>query len=297
MKKVLQQHEITVTEDEQLRVASINILNVENLLHERLEILIQELKQLNPDVLCLQEVMTNISTDVVGILINRLGFTDSYIGADALGLKGAVRYANAILTKKEAHFKEIPLGVTGFNHALPSAVMMEQTFNGKAVTVFSAHLAWGGGNMWVRKHQLEIIAREADRIVSRNPQQVIIAAGDFNEFEDSEAIQYMYGKATGDMHKGTYWVDAWVLHGNPDNTVTVSLNNKLALETAQKFGFNMPEAIPDRRIDYIMVHGWVYGKAGYPLTFERFADAPVNGLTPSDHYGVYSDIYIPYGDS
>lgn len=297
MKKDLAAHNIAVVVQEQMRVASLNILNIQDLMPERLEILIKELKQIQPDILCLQEIITNIDLGIISILSENLGFTCSYVGSDAADLKGENRYANAILTKTPSTFREIPLGVAGFNHTLPSAIIMEQTFNNITVTVFSAHLAWGGGNMWVRKHQLEIIAREADRLASKNPQQVIILAGDLNEFEDSEAIQYMYGKAAGQIHKGTYWVDAWKLHGTLENKITVSLENKLAANTAEKIGFKMVTAIPDRRIDYIMSHGWVYGKAGYPLNFERFADMPVNGLTPSDHYGIFTDIYMPNNNS
>lgn len=294
-KKLLNIENITVTEEEQLRVATINLMHNPVKFDERLELLKKDINNIQPDVLCLQELQTNAQVNMLELLMKELGFKYGHAGTDVQDKYSKARFANAILTNiDDTVFTDIPLGVAGTGTQYASGATANFKMNGKNVHVFSVHLAWGGDNEHLRFHQANIIAREADRLAAKGVKPVIILAGDFNAEPDSATLQYFYGKQIGTLQKGTYWVDAWKLHGSEDNSVTNDPQMPLGQLTARRVGIPFSSLIPKRRIDYILTHGWTHGRQGSPLTFYRWADADnYKTLTVSDHYGLVSDIYIP----
>ena len=279
---------------EQLRVASINLMHNQVKFDERIALLKEHIREIKPDVLCLQEVQTNAKASIVDFLKKELGYSYSHIGTDVKDKYSDARFANAVLTNAEIdNVSSLPLGVAGTGNQYASAAVVELKFNNTVVNIFSVHLAWGGQNEHLRLHQANIIAREAERLETKQDSLVIVA-GDFNCEPDSETLQYFYGKKVGSLHKGTYWVDAWKLHGDEANSITNDPQMPLGKLTARRVGIPLSSLIPKRRIDYILVHGWVHGRKGSPLNFHRWADAEdYRTLTVSDHYGIYSDIYIP----
>ena len=284
-----------ITVEEQLRVASINLMHNPVKFEERIELFKKNIEELQPDILCLQEVQTNAKSSIIDFLKEELGYTYAHVGTDVQDKYSEARFANAILTNIEnVDFKNMPLGISGTGHQYASAVIANFKKNNKDVHVMSVHLAWGGENEHLRLHQANIIAREADRLTARGEHPIVVIGGDFNCEPDSETMRYLYGKEVGTVHKGTYWVDAWKLHGNTSNSVTNDPQMPLGKLTARRVGIPFPSLIPKRRIDYILVHGWAHGRQGSPLNFKRWADAEdYKTLTVSDHYGVASDIYIP----
>ena len=287
--------DIIITEEEQLRIATINLMHNPVKFEERLNLLKQEIVNIKPDVLCLQELQTNSKINMLELLMQELGFNYGHVGTDVEDKYSKARFANAILTNIDnSIFTDIPLGVAGTGTHYASGVVAHFRMNHKDVHVFSVHLAWGGVNEHLRFHQANIIAREADRLTAKGVTPVVVVAGDFNAEPDSETLQYMYGKRIGTMQKGTYWVDAWKLHGDDANSITNDPQMPLGKLTARRVGIPFSSLIPKRRIDYILIHGWVHGRQGSPLTFYRWADADnYKTLTVSDHYGLVSDIYIP----
>lgn len=294
-KKSLTIENITVTEEEQLRIATINLMHNPVKFDERLTLLKNDISKINPDVLCLQELQTNSQINMLELLMDELGFKYGHAGSDVPDKYSKARFANAILTNIEnVSFTDIPLGVAGTGTQYASGVIANFKRNEKDVHVFSVHLAWGGDNEHLRFHQANIIAREADRLTVKGVNPVVVLAGDLNAEPDSETLQYLYGKRIGSLQKGTYWVDAWKLHGDDANSVTNDPQMPLGQLTARRVGIQFSSLIPKRRIDYILTHGWTHGRQGSPLTFHRWADAEkYKTLTASDHYGIMSDIYIP----
>jgi len=76
-------------------------------------------------------------------------------------------------------------------------------------------------------------------------------------------------------------VDSWVAGGGDPYAVTLSTRNPFAPREASRQ--------IDQRIDYVLARP---GTAGQALSVERafVADAPVDGLPPSDHYAVIADL-------
>lgn len=287
---------VTITPEEQFRIASLNMLHNDIRRSERMQMLIEELQTIDADVLCLQEVRTDGEIDILQTLSDALNMKFFHKGTDSEDVKSGNMSCNAILSKTQPESnKTIPLGVSGAQAVFLESVMVSLKFNESEIFIMNAHLAWGGHNGWARQHQLELLVRESERVKIKSPDAVIIIAGDLNEIDSAQPLKYMYGESEGHLVKGTYWVDAWKVHGTSENEITVELNNKLALNTAIGNPSSLfPTVVPPRRIDYILSCGWVYGRKGYPLNFSRFADIPnVNGYTTSDHYGIYTDILIP----
>lgn len=52
--------------------------------------------------------------------------------------------------------------------------------------------------------------------------------------------------------------------------------------------------VPERKIDYIFVQGWIYGQIGSPSNVSLFGSTlTTDGHEISDHYGVIADIWLP----
>jgi endonuclease/exonuclease/phosphatase family metal-dependent hydrolase len=104
-----------------------------------------------------------------------------------------------------------------------------------------------------------------------------VVAGDFNAEPDSSAIRYLTGLHALDG-RSTFWQDAWRLTGGGGAGLTWSNANPHAVLDQE----------PDRRIDYIFsgFHGPMGG--GRPLECHVVGDQPVDGVWPSDHFGVFA---------
>lgn len=78
-------------------------------------------------------------------------------------------------------------------------------------------------------------------------------------------------------------VDSWVAGGGDPLAVTLSTRNPFAPREASRQ--------IDQRIDYVLARP---GTAGQALSVEQafVADAPVDGLPPSDHYAVIADLAL-----
>lgn len=189
------------------------------------------------------------------------------------------------------------------NHCLPAAVEND----GKAqaqyavledgdsvIVVINAHGHWGGHMAPHRERQFKALNTYAGiletQYADRNP--IVLLGGDFNTEPESSVTRYLTG-LQGLQDEGTYWVDTWnMLGAGPGYTSTSDL--KFFHETARNVGILHPQFTPDRRIDYLMIKGWVYGRRGMPLDVSMcFTDEDENGYTASDHYGLVSNIWCP----
>lgn len=164
----------------------------------------------------------------------------------------------------------------------------------RPVIVFSIHGAWGGHRENVREqkflaineHAAELEAKYADR------DPITVIAGDFNTRPDSSSMRFMRGLQS--LHgQGTYWTDAWEALGEGPG-YTSDPTTKLAMQTALEGGIFLPQILPGRRIDYIMVKGWKYGKVGSPIEITLdYTEKDEDGYTVSDHYGLTTKIWNP----
>jgi endonuclease/exonuclease/phosphatase family metal-dependent hydrolase len=285
-----------------IRIATMNVLNTIHDFEERMQEISNQLRDANIDVLSLQECIfahQGKDSDALENMAEELGMkyviTDTLIHHPSKDLT----YGNVTLVKKE-HAILKHHSVTGLDskEANPTLVDILEThinIKGAYVVTFNVHLKWGGENEADRVQQAAYMARRARQIESANPNSQIFITGDFNTEADSDTVRYLTGKHALPETKGTFWIDIWdMLKKTHEDGHTSRNDGTAAVETARNAGIMLPHLLPQRRIDYIMVHGWQYGKSTSPIFIERFGF----GVTPtgralSDHYGLIATVLTP----
>lgn len=176
--------------------------------------------------------------------------------------------------------------VPGLEDYLPvpqcSWAVFGEADSGRAVAVVNLHGIWGGDRAYEREQQMLHAVRWAEslrqQLADRDP--LLILGGDLNAEPESSVVRYLTGLQPIGT-EGTYWVDAWAHAGDDSPGHTTSADSVWFLETARAVGIQRPESVPPRRIDYLFVRDWVYGRRGQPL------DARVD-LTGTDRLGTHA---------
>ena len=176
------------------------------------------------------------------------------------------------------------------------AVLARIAVGQRPVDLISTHNTWGPGREHIRLNQVISIDQvvktrtEYDATLKSLSSPVTILGGDFNCTEDSDSIRFLRGLKVVD-NTSTLWTDTFrSLHSEPGFTST--LENPLAVITAQQVGLNTEFTIPPRRIDFIMSYGYAYGKAGACINSYVVDQSIIEENFPSDHYGIVSDIIL-----
>jgi endonuclease/exonuclease/phosphatase family metal-dependent hydrolase len=145
--------------------------------------------------------------------------------------------------------------------------------------VYSVALDWPPHAGATRLHSLRQLAAlvQQDQQTRRVP---VLVAGDFNSPPDSDEVRALTGRHDAGLTDFVLF-DAWEAAGPPGAAgVTWSRSNPWAA----------PLLLPDRRIDYVFTTGPRRGGAGSPVEARLAGEAAVDGVVPSDHYGVVVDV-------
>lgn len=287
-----------VNDSDILRFGSLNLLNNPSHLRERIPALVQEVSERDIQVLCLQEVLRDDRLLVEEALFNA-GFVSASYGEPVLNKHSGNFDGTAIFSKMVPtaydflSFEEIEQEIMVEKKPIP-AVVARFELNGRSVHVLSCHFAWGSFSEAVRLRQASVISRYARSVKLADSTAVVLAAGDFNARETSSTIRFLHGEQENNLGESTMWVDAWKVHGKPENWVTSDPTYFWGGQTARGVGILNPDMIPKRRIDYILSFDWCYGSAGFPLSYDVFGDKRTGDVSElSDHFGIVSDIYVP----
>lgn len=265
-----------------LKVVTLNLWNDLHLKQERLDILVVELLNEVPDIICFQEVTK----------ATEFGFaTTAHYVAEKIGYHVVVcndmsreEIGTAILSKlpvlKAEEFK--------LSEDNQKAVYAELEHPERNIYIATAHLSWGSlveGERYREALALNsLMSSKLSPESGKLPREPIgIITGDFNALPDSATLQYLRGKSL-EQGANTLWIDSW--EQNQSAGYTSSLSNSNAHITALKSNLNTELTMPERRIDYILSYGYAYGRAGSFRESKLFANHSVNGVIPSDHYGV-----------
>jgi endonuclease/exonuclease/phosphatase family metal-dependent hydrolase len=137
----------------------------------------------------------------------------------------------------------------------------------------------------VREQQAVAAARWIEDLVAERPDRPVVLLGDFDAGPDAASMRFWTGRQSlGGM--SVRYEDAWeVLH--PDEPGhTFSPRNPLVLAGEMKLERG-------RRIDHILVRGGVHGPTLDIADCRLAFDQPVDGIWPSDHFGVIADLVRP----
>lgn len=278
----------------QFTLATINALNNPASLDERAPILSAELDRVRPHILCLQETLHAPGDN--GILEPRLH--DILVGAGlelALLSRSLENFLPTLSSPAIAYSPEavtlvetgsIEYGSTPYfrfpNTNTAYAIFRTAGAEGRELIVFSAHLAWGGENGAERLLGVKKIEAYAEHLMARFPSALVFLAGDFNEEPSGAAIRYLTGNS--EAAPGAFWIDTWRWLRGEERGITQYPTSKYAAATALRNNIKNPATLPERRIDYIMVRTWAYGKLGDNPQIEFWGQTDAGDS--SDHLGL-----------
>jgi endonuclease/exonuclease/phosphatase family metal-dependent hydrolase len=242
--------------------------------------ILSTLRRIEADIVCLQEVWaTRADGTQAQWLADELGMHQVY--ATGLSLDDFEEsLGNAVLSRwpivgSEVRRLPAPDGLDELR------IVLRADIDGPrgALEVFTTHLNWRLDQSHVRQDQVRAMAEfvaETRRRRERPP----IVCGDFNAEPESDEIRMMTGLTTLPIGKQVFF-DAWRAAGDGGPGWTWSRENP----------FTVLDPDPDRRIDYIF--------AGFPdetdfagqvLAARVEGNQPVDGIYPSDHYGVCAEL-------
>jgi endonuclease/exonuclease/phosphatase family metal-dependent hydrolase len=261
-----------------IRVVTINLWNKQGPWPERLRLLARGLRELEPDLVGLQEVLhlPGHPPDQADELAAPLELRAIYGPAWHIA-GGPLAFGNALLSRwpiLEHENLPLPVGDQAEGRALLHALV--EAPRGR-LRVFVTHLSWQFHLADVRARQVRAID-DAVRDRLGKDELPPILMGDFNAEPDSDEIRFLRGlSALGG--RGTYWADCFAIAGRGPGA-TYSRDNRYAADLRE----------PARRIDYVFVRGPDKLHRGEPLAARVVLDQPEGDVWPSDHYGVYAEI-------
>lgn len=281
----------TIPLNQRIRVASLNFLNDPDRYDQRIEVLLSELKTLDPDVLCLQEVLTLKAEGLIEALreVGLIYYTHSTVLSPTRtgDQSGNYTFSKFPFESAQELLVDMPNEI--------GLVSTRYKYNTQEVHVINGHFAFGPTREYDRCLQAARADTYAVEAKKQNPEAIILLTGDLNATSDTDTILYLRGKRALDR-RSTLWVDSYEYLGTPDIETTSDSDTYWGIQTAVHANNPIfPNIAEARRIDYIFSYGWVYGKAGTPVTYDRWGDTchPKYGFEVSDHYGVTAEIFCP----
>jgi endonuclease/exonuclease/phosphatase family metal-dependent hydrolase len=264
------------------RAATLNIWSRFGPWEERLVAIREGLRALAPDVLGMQEVLRCEGLDQAALVSEGLGYHVAWGEASA---NHGYPTGNAILSRWPILKSEtLPLPDGGSDERRSAVFALLDAPFGK-VPFFCTHFNWKFHHGHVRQLQVRALAEAvAERAPIGSFPPVVV--GDFNAEPDSDEIRYLSGlhvHAGGSVHFRDAFRVARQLDGSTDPGVTWSHKNPYTESWYE----------PDRRIDYVFVGPPGPGGLGHVTGCRVVCDAPVDGVWPTDHFGVLAELATP----
>ena len=244
---------------------------------ERQPAIAETLRRLDPDIACFQEVWVAGGERQAETLAAPLGFEHVFSTQWPPG--SAEQFGNAILSRWPIRRTEWrPLPAPDDANELRTVLMAEIDGPRGPIQVFCTHLNWRFDQSAVRQAQVRFIARFVDDCRPRDDFPPVFC-GDLNAEPTSDEIRMLTGKAVVPVERLVFH-DSWEQAGDGGPGHTWSNANPYAVLDLE----------PDRRIDYVLV-GWpTAGGAGHAVSCRVVGTEPVDGVVPSDHYGVLAEL-------
>jgi endonuclease/exonuclease/phosphatase family metal-dependent hydrolase len=245
---------------------------------ERLPAIIETIRRLDPDIVALQEVWFADGTSSAGAIADALGY--EHVAGHRLSMTD-VGFGNAVLSRwpvSETLMVALPQGPVDHDEERCCVLGVVETPTGP-VQVWSTHLNWRHDESSVRQEQVRTLCTA---IAERRPRDYPpILCGDFNAEPDSDEIRMLTGKAAVPA-AGLVFRDAWTAPDVAGDGITWASRNPYAVREFEQ----------DRRIDYVFT-GWRRNDGrGAPVSARVVGDEPIDGVWPSDHFGVLAQLRV-----
>lgn len=272
-----------------VRVLTFNVWNTEGD-PARLHLINRKLRQLQPDLVALQEVVQTPQNPSLSILLEGLDlhathqcdlqkvvppFADRY-GGSAIATRWEHRPLEA-LDLRIAGATDVPWATLAAVVKVPGAGEM---------LLIAATAAWRLASEATRERQAIAIA---DLDARHRRELPTIIAGDFNAGPDASSIRYLTGRQSLEGRSALYH-DAWTLAGEGPGH-TWSSDNPNARAVVDQI---VRQPHYRNRFDYVFVGSWdAHPHAHACVQSATLAfDAPIEGVWASDHFGVLVELDV-----
>jgi endonuclease/exonuclease/phosphatase family metal-dependent hydrolase len=274
-----------------LRVLTLNVLNLEGD-PRRQKILNAEIRRLDPDLISLQEVILDEERDQLAQLLDGTGLHGTH-QARPLGyaVPWSERYGGTALATRWPHTVvetlDLRLPETGDVHPWGAiGAVVDIPGEGELLFVATTNGASLTGELARERHVVKLA--ELDERHRRKLPTII--AGDFNARPDASSIRFMRGLQSLEGRSVMY-NDAWEIAGRGPG-FTWEYDNPSA---AWIMDYIVRQPTPRMRIDYVFVGSsqteHLEGECRVQKAELAF-DQPIDGIWPSDHYGVLVDLEV-----
>jgi endonuclease/exonuclease/phosphatase family metal-dependent hydrolase len=263
-----------------VRVATLNVWGRHGRWNERRSVLVNGLRQLQPDIIAFQEAVVTEAYDQVSDLLDPGYHLAHEAGreADGTGLSIASRWEVKTVWQETLHVTP---------RAGPSEIAVAEIgaprFLGGTLLFAHHNAAWQLGFEYERELQAVATSGFIEDLLDKREANHVVLAGDFNATPDSASVRFWRGLQSLGTTSVCYR-DVWesIHPGDPGHTFTP--HNPLVTG-----GDNWPLEL-GRRIDYVMVRCGDHGPSLEVRACERTFDEPVDGVWASDHFGVAADL-------
>jgi endonuclease/exonuclease/phosphatase family metal-dependent hydrolase len=261
-----------------LRCLTLNLWGDQAPLEARLQLIVQGITALKPDLVALQEVCSFPDLPNQAETLARatgLGFVFAPAVAFRGGHEGLAFLARPPIVAQES--RELPGANTLERRIVLSAGL---SVGDRVIWVHNTHLNYRLAHGRQREEQVMTI----DAIVGTRQHEPQIVLGDFNARPESDEIRWLTGLTTLGGRR-TFYQDAWARrHPAEPGWTWASANPYTAA-----LGFLQT----DRRLDYIFVTPERRDGRGRVLDCRLVFDQPSPGAVyASDHFGLVADVQV-----
>ncbi len=236
--------------------------------------IVATLAQVDADLIALQEVWSDESTNLAAELAAKLGY--HHVFASAGDYEG-FGFGNALLSRwPVAQYESIMLHGQETGEG-PMALFVEVDGPRGRLPIFSIYLNWLHDHSHIRQRQVADLARFVDRVCPKTFPPIV--CGDFNAKPASEEIRMLTGLTTCPV-EGLFFHDAWGVAGGEGPGYTWDNVNPYI---SARFD-------PNGRIDYILVGEPKARGAGHVVDCRVTGNDPIDGVWPSDHHAVTAEL-------
>lgn len=250
---------------------------------DRSPAIVETLRRADPDILCLQEAWAAEGSTIA----DELGFKHHLWAPSPRSERWQRRLGENSIEIGELILSRWPITASAITelpeHAEDAgciAALAQISTPEGAVIAVTTHLASPAHLSALRGAQVEAIwhflAEQDD--LERN---CLFLTGDFNAEPDSDEIRKLCGHKTAPVVGSRILLDAW-LWAAPE----LGAGNTWS----RKNGHIAVTGSPSARIDYLLVEA----TTGIRVTeVARLGDQPIEGIWPSDHFGVQMNMTVP----
>jgi endonuclease/exonuclease/phosphatase family metal-dependent hydrolase len=274
-----------------LRVVTLNIWNEQGD-PGRIALINRELRELEPDLVALQEVVHTEQRSQLDAVLAGTGLRGTHqsqtsavippYAADYGGTAIATRWPHRVVEVADLRMSDA-LDVPWF--AIAALVPLPGLDD---VLFLAPTNSWRLSAESARERQAVTLTDLDARHRTGLP---TIIAGDFNAAPDAASMRYLTGRQSLGGRSVCYH-DAWEIAGDgPGHTWVIDNPN-----AGKEIGAIVRQPEHRRRIDHVLVGSWdAHPDAYCRVTAARLVfNRPTDGIWPSDHFGVLADLDIGY---